>query len=389
MNRLFKFLNYKTNNTVKIGILLGFTGPIESITPDMASGAELAFKEVSKSNIFLGGKKIEAVRADSTCTDSDTAVKAAKKLIEEDKVIAIVGADCSGVTGAVASQVTIPNNIVLISPSSTSPGLSTLQDNKLFFRTAPSDARGGEVLADITAEKNVQRIVITYVNNDYGVGLADVYREELKKKGIEVFVSLSHQDNLSEDYYQTISSTLNSYNADALCIIGYIDNGGLQIFKNCLDNKYFKKYFLSDGMIGDSLFLNGIDKQEANNKTFGSLPGNTNKGSDMFIKLANNNNLRVDGPYVAESYDAAALLTLAIQAGNGKNISKHILEVANKPGIKIYPGELKKGLKLLSQGKKINYVGASNVELDNNGNARGSFIENVIKNGKWVNLKQR
>ena len=55
---------------VKIGVILGFTGPIESLTPDMAASAELAFKEASDSGILLGGKKIAPVRADSTCTDS-------------------------------------------------------------------------------------------------------------------------------------------------------------------------------------------------------------------------------------------------------------------------------------------------------------------------------
>ena len=53
-----------------------------------------------------------------------------------------MGADCSGVTGAIASNVAVPNGVVMISPSATSPGLTTLDDKGYFFRTAPSDARG-------------------------------------------------------------------------------------------------------------------------------------------------------------------------------------------------------------------------------------------------------
>ena len=64
-----------------------------------------------------------------------------------------MGADCSGVTGAVASNVAVPNGITIISPSATSPGLTTLKDKGLFFRTAPSDARGGQILADITKDR--------------------------------------------------------------------------------------------------------------------------------------------------------------------------------------------------------------------------------------------
>ena len=43
---------------IKVGIILGFTGPIESLTPDMAAGAELAFAEASDSGALLGGSTI-------------------------------------------------------------------------------------------------------------------------------------------------------------------------------------------------------------------------------------------------------------------------------------------------------------------------------------------
>jgi branched-chain amino acid transport system substrate-binding protein len=135
-----------------MGIILGFTGPIESLTPAMAASAELAFKEASDSGSLLDGKKIEVVRADSTCVDSAAATAAAEDLNSQG-VAAIMGADCSGVTGAIASNVAVPNGIVMISPSATSPGLTDLADNGLFFRTAPSDKRGGQVLADATKDK--------------------------------------------------------------------------------------------------------------------------------------------------------------------------------------------------------------------------------------------
>ena len=62
---------------IKMGIILGFTGPIESLTPAMAASAELAFKEASDSGSLLGGAKISVIRADSTCVDSAAATAAA------------------------------------------------------------------------------------------------------------------------------------------------------------------------------------------------------------------------------------------------------------------------------------------------------------------------
>ena len=50
---------------IKMGVILGFTGPIESLTPDMGGSAEVAFKEASDSGLLLGGQKIVSVRADS------------------------------------------------------------------------------------------------------------------------------------------------------------------------------------------------------------------------------------------------------------------------------------------------------------------------------------
>ena len=58
---------------IKVGVLLGYTGPIESLTPDMAASAELAFDEASNSGQLLGGSKIVSIRADSTCVDSAAA----------------------------------------------------------------------------------------------------------------------------------------------------------------------------------------------------------------------------------------------------------------------------------------------------------------------------
>ncbi len=98
---------------IKMGIILGFTGPIESLTPAMRDSAKLAFKEASDSGSLLGGKTITVLEGDSTCVDSAAAQAAATQLVS-DGVAAIMGADCSGVTGAIATNVAVPNGVVMI-----------------------------------------------------------------------------------------------------------------------------------------------------------------------------------------------------------------------------------------------------------------------------------
>ena len=373
-------------HSIKMGIILGFTGPIESLTPAMAASAELAFKEASDSGSLLGGKYIKVERADSTCVDSAAATAAAEGLVSNG-VVAIMGADCSGVTGAIASNVAVPNGVVMISPSATSPGLTTLDDKGYFFRTAPSDARGGQILADITKDRGVKSVAITYTNNDYGKGLADVYKAAVEGHGIKVTTVAAHEDGKAD--YAAEVATLASAGGDAVAVIGYLDQGGKGIIQGSLDSGAFDTFILSDGMIGDSLTDNF---GKALNKSFGSIPGSTGKGAGVFAKVAKAGGIDSSGPYTGESYDAAALITLAMQAGgkaDRSTIQKNVMSVANAPGTKIYPGQLKKALDLLSKGKAVNYEGATGVEFTDVGEAFGSFLEKEIKGGKFKTKKQR
>ena len=371
---------------IKMGIILGFTGPIESLTPAMAASAELAFKEASESGSLLGGASISPMRADSTCVDSAAATAAAEGLISGG-VAAIMGADCSGVTGAIATNVAVPNGVVMISPSATSPGLTSLDDKGFFFRTAPSDARGGQILADITKERGINSVAITYTNNDYGKGLADVYEAAVKAHGITVSTVTAHEDGKAD--YSSEAATLASAGGDALAVIGYLDQGGKGVIQASLDAGSFDTFILSDGMIGQSI-VDAIGSDL--DKSFGSLPGSTGKGAGVFAEVAKTSGIDSSGPYTGESYDAAALIVLAMQAGNSADrasIAKNVMDVANAPGTKIYPGELKKGLDLLAEGKKINYEGATGVNFTDVGEAEGSFLEKEISGGKFETAKQR
>ena len=385
----FIFVSSFSTNTfadIKMGIILGFTGPIESLTPAMRDSAKLAFKEASDSGSLLGGETITVLEGDSTCVDSAAAQAAAEKLLA-DGVVAIMGADCSGVTGAIATNVAIPNGVVMISPSATSPGLTDLDDNGLFFRTAPSDARGGQILADITKDRKIKSVAITYTNNDYGKGLADVYAAAVKAHGIKVTTVASHEDGKAD--YTAEVATLAAAGGDAVAVIGYLDQGGKGIIQGSLDSGAFDTFILSDGMIGQSL-IDAFGKDLS--KSFGSLPGSTGKGAGVFTKVASAGGIDSSGPYTGESYDAAALIVLAMQAGGSNDrglIAKNVMAVANGPGKKIYPGELKKGLDLLAKGKAVDYEGATGVNFTDVGEAFGSFLEKEIKGGKFKTKKQR
>ncbi|MCH2285298.1 MAG: ABC transporter substrate-binding protein, partial [SAR324 cluster bacterium] len=294
---------------IKMGIILGFTGPIESLTPDMGKSAELAFKEVSDSGQLLGGQKVSVVRGDSTCIDAAAATAAAERLITSDKVAGIMGADCSGVTTAIANNVAVPNGVAMISPSATSPALSTIADNGYFFRTAPSDARQGQVLAEITIERGINNVAVTFINNDYGKGLSDSFINSYKGLGGKVSAVVPHEADKAD--FSAEVATLDASGADVLAVFGYVNQGGNHIIQGSLDAGSFDKFILADGMYGESLLKN-MDGDLTG--TFGTVPGTDSTGSETFKGMAQSAGITVGGPFTGESYDAAALLMLAMQS---------------------------------------------------------------------------
>jgi branched-chain amino acid transport system substrate-binding protein len=372
-------------DTVKIGMLQGFTGPTESLVAPMALGGEMAIQEVSDSGIFLGGKKVVSVRADSTCIDAAAATAAAERLVTSEGVSAINGATCSGATTAVLNNVAIANGVVMISPSATSPALSTIADNDLFFRTAPSDARQGEVLATVIRSRGYSKVAVTYTNNDYGKGLADSFKSAFIAKGGKVTIVSAHEDGKGD--YSAEVGALASGGGELLVVAGYLDQGGKGMIQAALDTGAFDKFVLPDGMVGDSLAAAfGTDFEGS----FGTVPGTDSPGAKLMGDLSKGKGFNGNDPYVPEAYDASALILLAMQSAGSSDSAKfksHIMRVANAPGKKIYPGELGKALKILAAGGDIDYVGGTAVELVGAGESAGAFREIEIKGGKITTVK--
>ncbi|WP_028956582.1 ABC transporter substrate-binding protein [Sulfitobacter sp. 20_GPM-1509m] len=372
---------------VKIGVILGFTGPLESITPAMGAGAELAMAEVTDSGALLDGAKVVSIRGDSTCIDAGAATSAAERLITSDKVSAIMGADCSGVTGAILQNAARPNGIVMISPSATSPGLSTAEDDGLFFRTAPSDARQGVIMTEILQDRGVKEVALTYTNNDYGKGLADAFQAAFEEAGGTVTIATAHEDGKAD--YSAEVGALASAGGEALVVAGYVDQGGSGIVRSSIDSGAFDTFYFPDGMVGEKLNENfGAEL----NGSYGAYPGTDSEGAAKFLELATAAGFDGTGAFAPESYDAAALIMLAMQAANSMDsadFKDKVMDVANAPGEKIYPGELAKALELIKEGKDVDYEGASAVELIGPGESAGNYQEIEFADGKYSTIKYR
>ncbi len=367
---------------IKLGVLLGFTGPAESLAGNMAAGAETAIAEVNESGLLLGGASVTPIRADSTCIDAAAATAAAERLITSDGVSGIVGALCSGATGAALTNVAVPNGTVMISPSATSPGLSHAnnEDEGLFFRTAPSDARQGVVMTEILMEEGIMEVAVTYTNNDYGKGLADSFEAAFTAAGGTVTINIPHEDGKAD--YSAEVANLASAGGDRLVVAGYLDQGGPGIIRAALDTGAFDSFHLPDGMIGQATEDNFGSEIDGST---GQVPGTDSPGAAIMAELPSAvEGADITAPFAPESYDAAALIMLAMQAAGSSDpadYKDHVMSVANAPGEEILPGELAKGLQILADGGEIDYVGGSAVELIGPGESAGNYRQIEVIDG--------
>ena len=370
---------------INIGIVLGFSGPAEKIVKNMSLSADLAFNEALSSGSFIKNKKLKKLKVDTKCNKSNIG-EVSNKLLQEE-IVAILGAACPGISESILLNVANKKNIPIISSAASSSTLTMIDDQKLFFRTIPSNRRDAEVLADITKDRGVKSLAITYLDTSYNKEFEINFIRALKKNGIRITINIPHEPNKKD--YSDEASLMATAGGDAAAIISEAELGGKEILQALIDSGVYKKFVFSDRMI-DYEILKNIDNEL--DSSFGLILGSNSKNLNIFYKTAKKNKIDPSSPFVSETYDAASILLLALQKINhnpGMSLSDGIMSVSNSPGIKIYVGELKKGLKLIQKGRKINYEGVTNIELDSNGETYGSFLEKEIRKGKLKTKKQR
>lgn len=376
---------------VKIGFLGGFTGPLESLTPAIHKAAKLAVKQVNDQGGVLDGQKIMMPNADTTCAETAKAAAAAARLVNEEKVLALVGPLCSGATLAVAKEVAIPGGVPLVSPASTSPVITGLDDADLVFRTVPSDTFQGSIMAKLLLARGIKNIAITYVDNDYGRGFADALAEAYKAQGGEVASSQAHQEGQAD--YRAHIRSLSTSGVETLVVLAYANGSGQTVIRQALEIGAFNQFVGGDGMVSNTLISAiGSDKLRGMIATKPGRPDTS--GTRAFNRLAWRANLNPSSTFAAQSYDAAFLLALAIEK-NGQadqaGLAKALREVASAPGEIILPGEWQKAKDLIKAGKPINYEGASGgLEFDQAGDVAGVIIEMgvYVREGSFIEFGQ-
>jgi branched-chain amino acid transport system substrate-binding protein len=245
---------------------------------------------------------------------------------------------------------------------------------------APSDARQGEIMADIILGRGIDEVALTYTNNDYGKGLADSFQSAYEAAGGTITISAAHEDGKA-DYSAEVGS-LASAGGDALVVAGYVDEGGSGIIRGALDSGAFDVFVLPDGMVSgvlETTFGSELDG------SFGQHPSSENEGATKLEAMLAEGGVDGTSPYAKEGYDSAAVMLLAMAAAGetgGAAVAAKVIDVANAPGEPIMPGELAKALQIIADGGDVDYMGGTDVELVGPGEAAGTYREIEVKGGK-------
>ncbi len=253
------FFSLPAHAEITIAAVGPLTGQDAPTGEQMQRGAEAAVEAINASGGVLG-QKLRLLIKDDAC-DPKQAVAIANQLSGQN-VFAVIGHMCSG-SAIPASKTYNEENIIMISPSATSPALTDQGFNNV-FRTCGRDEQQGQIVADYIAKHYAGKsIAIVHDKTAYGQGLADEVHKKLAKLGIKekIYESISR----GERDYGSLVSKLKQNNIDVLFFGGYHTEAGLIV-------RQMRDQSLATAFIGDD---------DLTTREFWSITGGAGEGSFM------------------------------------------------------------------------------------------------------------
>ena len=355
---------------LRVGALLPVTGDLGDLGAPIADAATLPGVQLEEEGVDF---EIDIQVAD-TETEPAVGVEQAQALVD-DGYPSVTGAASSGVTIEVFLEVLEQEEVVGISPASTSPDITDL-DGRWLLRTTPTDALQGIVAAELAFEDEGFETASTfYLNNAYGQGLNDSFVENFEDLGGEVFEQEAFEPE--QPSYDSELEVVLADDPDLLYVVGYPDSGE-QIFTDFYENFDGDEtsIIVADGMQSDDL-PGDVDNPMSN--VLGTAPAPVGPGRETFDQLYEDEFETDPGVFTAQAYDATAVHMLAqarVGEHDGPSVSAAVREVANPGGEVVEPSTLADGLEMAQNGEEIEYQGASSaVEFDENGDLDAATFE--------------
>lgn len=362
---------------IRLGTLCPLTGAGGPYGPQMERAIVAVVKEINDSG-GIWGHPIQLFNEDSQ-TNPEAAVRAVHKLIDIHRVNAVMGTWASAVTLAIA-PICFNNKVVEFSVSGADT-ITDLKDDDYIWRTQPNTFLQGEIHAKFALQKGWKRIAYMALQTPFAKSFGDTYKKVVEAGGAKIVEFLIYEAD-KPSYRSELTKVL-AAKPDHIMLLGYTPDSVIVL-------KELYKMGYKGGIQGPSYGINqktvdGAGAEVAEG-AYGLDPA-SDLQSPAFKNLTRLLGTQDVNSYAAQTYDHINLVTLALAQGKvytGTGIRDNLRKIANSPGIEV--SSFMEGYRLIKEGKKVNYQGASGAcDFDEKGDILSRpFSFSQVKGGKIV-----
>lgn len=376
---------------VKLGVVLPVSGPMGQVGERIAETGRFAVDLFNEAG-GVKGCPVEYLLRD-TQGQSTVGVDAAKSLVELEGAQVLVGAVSSGVSLPILTSVAVPSKVVQISCCSSSESFTALAEEGktegFWFRTYATNRSQSAMGALLATDKGFKKTAVIYVNTDFGVGLANRFKDDVVKLGGGITQMVAYNEN-QQSYRAEVTKALEG-EPDSLFLVAFPVDGAT-ITREWLSLGGTGNLIVNNSLRSDDYFA-AVGAQYLEN-LWGYDSAQPRLASvDTFNKLFEE---RFDGPPngpgLHSVFDAVTVVLLAMETADeltGPAIRDAIREVTADGGTEVYPGVdgAKRAKELIAAGTPIRYVGATGaLSFDKNGDVQAPKMTWRLQDGKNVEV---
>lgn len=342
-----------SETTIRMGILTAQSGELSTLGQSVADAMTLATDQVNDAD---NGVTVD-VQIKDTETDPLVGVSRAEELADEGYPM-ICGPLRSNVSQKVVTEVAVPQDIVVCSPVSTAPSLAFIEDNRMFFRTAPDDSLQGEALATITAERlGNESAAVLHVDDTYGQELSASFVESFEK-GFDGTVNSTVSFGSGRPTYVPQVQSAMSDDPDTLLLVAFPESGA-KILSDF--NRSFQTSEVDILVSNGNQYVSFPDNVDPSN-IGATSPGANGPGLQFFTEQYQEAYGREPNIFNEHAYDAAAALMLAHARADepqGEDLRNNIWWNTDEDGESAQPDTLPEAVETAVGGDYIAYNGVS------------------------------
>src|SRR5580765_814124 len=342
----------QSKEPIPIGTLCPLTGAGGAYGPDMQKAIVAVAERINKGG-GIHGRPIQLFHEDSQ-TNPEAAVRAARKLIDVNKVVALMSTFASAVTLAV-KPLAVESKVFYISVSG-ADAVTEGNHGGYIARTQPNTKLQGQVYAKwVLTKKEWKRVALMALQTPFAVPFGDNFSSTVKAGGVTITDSLVYEDK--KPSYRSELTRVLATNPELIMLLGYTPDS--VVMAKELYRAAYKGAVLGPAFAINAKFVEGAGGEVAEGIwAIDPAPSFESPAYKQFlaaVPTADKN------PYAPQAWDHMTLVGLALAAGRGEVsgtvVKDNLRTISNPPGTMVSSYE--DGARFLREGKKINYEGAS------------------------------